>query len=41
MKRGFSHDVSVGTRFFQGYYLPTKLGFDKRGTHYFSMRGDK
>ncbi len=34
---GGKHYESVWTRFFQGYYLPTKFGFDKRKAHYSSM----
>lgn len=30
---GGKHYESVWTRFFQGYYLPTKFGFDKRLAH--------
>jgi N-acetyl sugar amidotransferase len=30
---GGKHYESVWTRFFQGYYLPTKFGFDKRRPH--------
>ncbi len=30
---GGKHYESVWTRFFQGYYLPTKFGFDKRRAH--------
>jgi N-acetyl sugar amidotransferase len=30
---GGKHYESVWTRFFQGYYLPTKFGFDKRKAH--------
>lgn len=30
---GSKHFESVWTRFFQGYYLPTKFGFDKRRAH--------
>ena len=30
---GSKHYESVWTRFFQGYYLPTKFGFDKRRAH--------
>ncbi len=34
---GGKHYESVWTRFFQGYYLPTKFGFDKRKAHYSSL----
>ena len=34
---GGKHYESVWTRFFQGYYLPKKFGFDKRRAHYSSM----
>jgi len=34
---GLKHYESVLTRFFQGYYLPTKFGFDKRKTHLSSL----
>lgn len=34
---GSKHYESVWTRFFQGYYLPTKFGFDKRKAHLSSM----
>lgn len=34
---GAKHYESVWTRFFQGYYLPTKFGFDKRRAHYSSL----
>lgn len=34
---GAKHWESVWTRYFQGYYLPTKFGFDKRRAHYSSM----
>lgn len=30
---GCKHYESIWTRFFQGYYLPTKFGFDKRRAH--------
>lgn len=30
---GGKHYESVWTRFFQGYYLPTKFGYDKRRAH--------
>jgi N-acetyl sugar amidotransferase len=30
---GGKHYESIWTRFFQGYYLPTKFGFDKRRPH--------
>jgi len=30
---GGKHYESVWTRFYQGYYLPTKFGFDKRRAH--------
>jgi N-acetyl sugar amidotransferase len=30
---GGKHYESVWTRFFQGYYLPTKFGYDKRKSH--------
>jgi len=30
---GGKHYESVFTRFFQGYYLPVKFGFDKRRAH--------
>lgn len=34
---GAKHYESVWTRFFQGYYLPVKYGFDKRKAHLSSM----
>lgn len=34
---GYKHYESVLTRFFQGYYLPTKFGIDKRKAHISSM----
>jgi aminotransferase len=34
---GDKHHESVFTKFFQGYYLPTKFGFDKRKAHLSSM----
>jgi N-acetyl sugar amidotransferase len=34
---GAKHYESVWTRFFQGYYLPVKFGFDKRKAHLSSM----
>jgi len=34
---GGKHYESIWTRFFQGYYLPVKFGFDKRRPHYSSM----
>lgn len=34
---GGKHYESVFTRYFQGYYLPHKFGFDKRLAHYSSM----
>lgn len=34
---GGKHFESVFTRYFQGYYLPTKFGFDKRKAHYSSL----
>lgn len=34
---GGKHYESVFTRYFQGYYLPTKFGFDKRLAHYSSL----
>jgi hypothetical protein len=34
---GGKHYESVYTRFFQGYYLPTKFGFDKRRAHLSSL----
>jgi hypothetical protein len=34
---GGKHYESVWTRFFQGYYLPEKFGFDKRRAHYSTM----
>jgi len=34
---GGKHYESVWTRFFQGYYLPSKFGFDKRKAHLSSM----
>lgn len=34
---GGKHYESVWTRFFQGYYLPVKFGFDKRRAHYSSL----
>ena len=30
---GDKHHESIFTKFFQGYYLPTKFGFDKRKAH--------
>jgi len=34
---GGKHYESVFTRFFQGFYLPKKFGFDKRLAHYSSL----
>lgn len=34
---GGKHYESIFTRYFQGYYLPTKFGFDKRLAHYSSL----
>lgn len=34
---GGKHYESVWTRFYQGYYLPNKFGFDKRRAHLSSM----
>jgi N-acetyl sugar amidotransferase len=34
---GGKHYESVFTRYFQGYYLPQKFGFDKRLAHYSSL----
>lgn len=34
---GGKHHESVFTRFFQGYYLPTRFGFDKRLAHLSSL----
>lgn len=34
---GGKHYESVFTRYFQGYYLPHKFGFDKRIAHYSSL----
>ncbi|MEN6327032.1 MAG: N-acetyl sugar amidotransferase [Syntrophomonas sp.] len=34
---GGKHYESIWTRFFQGYYLPVKFGFDKRRPHLSSM----
>jgi N-acetyl sugar amidotransferase len=34
---GGKHYESVFTRYFQGYYLPRKFGFDKRLAHYSSL----
>jgi N-acetyl sugar amidotransferase len=34
---GGKHYESVWTRFFQGHYLPTRFGFDKRRAHYSSL----
>lgn len=34
---GDKHHESVFTKFFQGYYLPTKFGYDKRKAHLSSM----
>ncbi|MEN3036942.1 MAG: N-acetyl sugar amidotransferase [Candidatus Methanosuratincola petrocarbonis] len=34
---GAKHYESVLTRFFQGYYLPTKFGIDKRRAHFSSL----
>ena len=34
---GAKHYESVLTRFFQGYYLPTKFGIDKRKAHFSSL----
>ncbi len=34
---GGKHYESVWTRFFQGYYLPVKFGYDKRRPHYSTM----
>ncbi|KAG1157275.1 hypothetical protein G6F35_019191 [Rhizopus arrhizus] len=30
---GGKHYESIYTRWYQGYYLPTKFGFDKRRAH--------
>lgn len=37
MDYGLKHYESVLTRFFQGYYLPTKFGIDKRKAHLSTM----
>ncbi|MGW9627087.1 N-acetyl sugar amidotransferase [Microbacterium sp. NPDC055521] len=34
---GGKHYESVFTRYFQGFYLPTKFGYDKRLAHYSSL----
>jgi N-acetyl sugar amidotransferase len=34
---GGKHYESIWTRFFQGHYLPTKFGFDKRRAHFSSL----
>lgn len=34
---GGKHHESIFTRYFQGYYLPTKFGFDKRKAHLSSL----
>lgn len=34
---GGKHYESVFTRYFQGYYLPMKFGYDKRLAHYSSL----
>ena len=34
---GGKHYESIFTRYFQGYYLPQKFGFDKRLAHYSSL----
>jgi len=34
---GLKHYESVLTRFYQGYYLPTKFGIDKRKAHFSSL----
>lgn len=34
---GGKHYESIFTRYFQGYYLPHKFGFDKRKAHYSSL----
>lgn len=34
---GGKHHESIYTRFYQGYYLPTKFGFDKRRSHLSSL----
>jgi len=34
---GAKHFESILTRFFQGYYLPTKFGVDKRKAHFSSL----
>ena len=34
---GGKHYESIWTRFFQGYYLPKKFGYDKRRAHYSTM----
>lgn len=34
---GGKHYESVWTRFFQGYYLPTKFGYDKRRAHFSTL----
>lgn len=34
---GGKHYESVWTRFFQGYYLPVKFGYDKRRAHYSTL----
>ena len=34
---GGKHHESIFTRFFQGYYLPNKFGFDKRKAHLSSL----
>lgn len=35
------HYESIFTRFFQGYYLPTKFGFDKRRAHFSTLINSK
>jgi len=34
---GWKHHESIYTRFYQGYILPKKFGFDKRKMHYSSL----
>jgi len=34
---GWKHHESIYTRFYQGYILPKKFGYDKRKTHYSSL----
>ena len=36
-KYGHKHYESRFTRFFEGYWLPTKFGYDKRRTHFSSL----